>query len=237
VNLRLTAVTAVAFAFAVAPAQAAVLNANKLCYREGARADPTKTDVVAFGGGPFTPGSRVSVTRDGLPLAGTLPVNAAGFISGLTTPPIIDPAPQRSFTLVATDQANPALTGTLTRLVTQLAVTVRPSQGSPASRRRIAARGFTGGGTLYAHIRRGRRTRNVRIAAISGPCGTATARKRLWPRRTRNGVYRVQFDANPRYSAATFPAVPFRVTIRTVLRPRSRSAATAERWERTDGSG
>ncbi|MDQ4048859.1 MAG: hypothetical protein M3131_05685 [Actinomycetota bacterium] len=233
-KLRLTSLTAVAVALTASPAHGAVLNANKQCYREGARLDPTKTDVVAFGGGPFTPGGSVRVTRDGLPLAGLLPVNAAGFVSGLTTPPIIDPALQRTFTLVATDVANPALTGSVTRLVTQLAVNVRPSGGPPSTRRRISARGFTGASTLYAHIRRGRRTRTVRIARISGPCGTARARKRVFGRGAANGVYRVQFDSSRRYSAATFPAVNFRVRIRTIFRRRSASASASERWVRTD---
>lgn len=232
-TLRLTLLTAVVLALTASSAHAAVLTANKQCYREGARVDPRKTDFVAFGGGPFTPGGSVRVTRDGLPLAGTLGVNAVGLISGVTTPPIIDPSRQRTFTLVATDVANPALTGSVTRLVTQLDVKVRPGRATPGTTRRISARGFTGGTTLYAHIRRGGRTRTVRVAGLAAPCGTATARKRLFSRRAKSGVYRVQFDASRRYAAATFPAQVFRVTIRRTFR-RASAASASQHWVKTD---
>ena len=227
-KLRLILLTAVAVALAASPAHAAVLIANKQCYRE---ADPR--DPVIFTGGPFTPGGFVSVSRDGLPI-GELQATAAGVVSGiLTRPPIIDPARQRPFSLVATDQRNPALTGALTRLVSQLNVTVRPTGGRPAVRRRITARGFTGGGSLYAHVARRSRVRNVRIGRLAGPCGTLTTRKRIFRTRTRNGTYRVQFDASRRYAKGTYPKLTFRVRIFTIFRPRS-SAASAERWVRTD---
>ena len=228
-KLPLTVLTAVVVALAASPAQAAVLNANKQCYREGDLKDP-----VVFGGGPFTPGGRVNVTRDGLPV-GALQANAVGIVVGtLTRPPVIDPTKERPFTLVATDQANPALTGTLTRLVSQLDVTVRPSGGRPATRRRINARGFTGGGILYAHVVRGRSRRNVRIGGLAGPCGTLKARKQVFRKGTKNGTYRVQFDASRRYAAATYPKVTFRVRVFTIFRPRSSAASASERWVRID---
>lgn len=223
-KLRLTFLAALAGALAASPAQAAFLNANKLCYREGDERDP-----VVFAGGPFTPGGAVNVSRDGLPL-GELRANAAGNVSGiLTRPPIIDPTRERPFTLVATDATNPALTGTLTRLVSQLDVNVRPTGGRPAIRRRIAARGFTGGTNLYAHVVRGRKRRNVAIGRLAGPCGTLTARKRIFRKDTRNGTYLVQFDSNRRYSTASHPKLVFRVRIFTVLR-RSSAASASERW-------
>ena len=227
-KLRLTLLTAAAVVLAASPAHAAALIANKQCYRE---ADPR--DPVIFTGGPFTPGGFVNVSRDGLPI-GELQATAAGIVSGiLTRPPIIDPARERPFTLLATDQMNPALTGSLTRLVSQLDVTVRPTGGRPGALRRISARGFTGGGTLYAHVRRGRRGRDVRIGRLTGPCGTLTTRKRIFRARTRNGTYRVQFDASRRYATGTYPKLTFRVRIFTIFRPRT-SAASAERWVRID---
>ena len=223
-------VLATAFvAFAVAPAQAATLQANKLCYREADARDP-----VVFGGGPFSPSGSVNVTRDGLPI-GTLSATPRGFISGvITRAPIIDPARERPFTIVATDRMNPALTGSISRLVSQLDVNVRPTGGRPATRRRISARGFTGGGSLYAHVVRGRRVRNVRIGRLAGPCGTLTRRKRVFGKRTRNGVYRGQIDASRRYSATTYPSQTFRVRIFTVLRPRSSAASASQRWAGID---
>ena len=227
-KLRLTLLTVLAVALGASPAHAAVLYANKQCYRE---ADPL--DPVIFTGGPFTPGGFVNVSRDGLPI-GELQATLAGIVSGtLTRPPIIDPARERRFSLVATDQRNPALIGTLTRLVSRLDVTVRPTGGRPSATRRITARGFTGGRRLYAHIVRGRRARVVGIGPLTGPCGKVDARKRLFRERQKSATYRVQFDSSRRYSSRTYPRLAFRVRIFTILRPRA-SAAGAERWVRID---
>lgn len=228
-KLRLVVLTAVAVALVASPARAAVLTANKQCYRE---ADPR--DPVTFAGGPFTPGGNVNVTLDGMLLPRPL-VARGGIIAGaLSMAPSIAPARQRPFTLVATDQANPALTGTLTRLASQLRVTVRPSGGRPARRRRITARGFTGGGTLYAHVVRGRSRRTTRIGRVKGACGTLTARKRIFRRGARNGRYRVQFDTSRRFSSRTYPSRVFRVRIFTVFRPRASAAGVTERWRAVD---
>ncbi len=232
-KLRFTLLTVVAVALTASPAQAATLIANKQCYREGDASDP-----VRFLGGPFTPNGNVNVTRDGIPIltqeGRPLRANAAGIVAGiLTRAPIIDPVKERPFTLVATDAANPALTGTLTRLVSQLDVTVRPPGGRPATRRRINARGFTGGGTLYAHVVRGRSRRNVRIGRLTGPCGTLTARKRLFRKGARVGTYRVQFDASRGYSPRTYPQQTFRVRIFTLFRSRAGAASSAD-WLRID---
>ena len=224
-KLRLAFLAGVTLAVMAAPAEAAVLNANKACYREGDARDP-----VRFGGGPFTPFGMVNVTRDGLPI-GALQANGAGIVAGiLTRPPIIDPSKERPFTLVATDQTNPALNGRLTRLASQLEVVVRPTGGRPAIRRRIRARGFTEGGTLYAHVVRGSKRRTVRLGRLSGVCGTLSARRRIFRKRTKNGTYRVQFDTSRRYSATTYPSVPFRVRIFTIRRPTSSSASQS--WVR-----
>ena len=225
----LAALTAVAATLVASPAQAAVLNANKQCYREGDRRDP-----VIFGGGPFTPGGNVNVTLDGLLLPTPL-VARGGIIAGtLSMAPDIDPARERPFTLVATDQSNPALTGTLVRLASQLRVGVRPTGGRPDRIRRISARGFTGATTLYAHVVRGRSRRTVRIGRLRGPCGTLSVRRRVFRRGARSGRYRVQFDANRRYASTSYPSVVFRVRIFTVFRPRASAAGVGERWVAVD---
>ena len=217
--------TALSVAFAGPSAQAAVLNANKQCYREG---DPT--DPVIFGGGPFAPRGIVDVARDGLPI-GALQANALGTVSGiLTRAPLTDGARQRAFTVVATDRSNPALSGSFSRLVSRLEVTVRPTGGSPQAMRRITARGFTGGARLYAHVVRGRRVRNVAIGRVSGPCGTVTARKRLFRKRQKSASYRVQFDGSRVYVPTTNPSRIFRVKIFTTFRPRGSAASASERW-------
>lgn len=221
-KLGLAALTAVAVALIPPSAQAALLTANKQCYREGDRRDP-----VTFGGGPFTPGGRVNVTLDGVLLPQPL-LAPGGIIAGtLSMAPNIDPARERPFTIVATDQANPAMTGTLIRLASQLRVDVRPTGGRPERLRRISARGFTGGGTLYAHVVRGRSKRTVRIGRLKGACGTLTARRRVFRRGTRAGRYRVQFDTSRRYARTTYPNRAFSVRIFTIFRPR---ASTLQRW-------
>lgn len=228
-KLGLAALTAVAVALIPTSAQAAVLTANKQCYREGDQRDP-----VVFGGGPFTPGGMVNVTFDGILLPQPL-LATGGIIAGrLSNAPNIDPARQRPFTIVATDQANPAMTGTLTRLASQLRVGVRPAGGRPARVRRISARGFTGGGTLYAHVVRGRSRRTVKIGRVKGACGTLTVKRRVFRRGTRNGRYRVQFDTSRRYARTTYPSVAFRVRIFTVFRPRSSAAGPSQRWMALD---
>jgi hypothetical protein len=85
-------------------------------------------------------------------------------------------------------------------------VRVTPRNGPPSRRLRIRARGFRGGSTLWAHVRRVKRpgggpvrARTVRIGRLRGPCWTANTRKRLFRRGTPAGRYRVQFDTFRRY--------------------------------------
>ena len=98
--------------------------------------------------------------------------------------------------------------------------------------RRIRARGFTEGRTLYAHVRRNGRGKNFRLGRLKGPCGMKSVRKRLFRARAKIGVYRVQFDTRRRYSTRVTPAEglprhdPPGIQ---VAAPRPRSAF-AERW-------
>ena len=205
-----------------APAGAATLNVDKPCYQE--------REPVSLSGGPFTPNGLVRVSRDGFVFPTPLLADGAGMVSGRLTAPVIDPADERRFTLVAADGANPALTATATPLASKLSVTVRPGGGRPAVRRRIRARGFTEGGSLYAHIVRGSARRNVRIGALSGSCGRLETRRRIFRKKTKNGTYRVQFDTHRRFMRTTIPRVTFRVRIFTVFRPRTSAASASERW-------
>jgi hypothetical protein len=191
------AIASVALA-APATASAATLTVDPVrsCYLEQDR-----VFLVADG---YTPNGKVDFTRDGN-LVATLVANPAGQIQGtLRLPGLI--MGQRPLTYVATDQANPSLTAQASLLTTAVDVRVSPRNGPPNRLLRIRARGFRGGQTLWAHVRRAKRrgggpvrTRTVRIGRVRGPCWTANVRKRLFRRGTAAGRYRVQFDTFRRY--------------------------------------
>jgi hypothetical protein len=195
--LAAMAIASVALA-APAVASAATLTVDPMrpCYVEQQR-----VFLIAQG---YTPNGLVDFTRDGN-LVETLQADASGAIQGtLRLPGLI--MGQRPLTYVATDQADPARTAQVSLLTTATDVRVAPETGAPNRRLRIRARGFSGGRTLWAHVRRtGRRrggavrTRTVRVGRVTGPCWKARARKRLFRRGTAPGRYRVQFDTFRRY--------------------------------------
>jgi hypothetical protein len=191
------AIASIALA-APATASAATLTVDPVrsCYLEQDR-----VFLLADG---YTPNGMVDFTRGGN-LVDDLQANAAGQVQGtLRLPGLI--MGQRPLTYVATDQTNPALTAQVTLLTTAVDVRVTPRNGPPSRLLRIRARGFRGGQTLWAHVRRAKRrgggrvrTRTVRIGRVRGPCWTANVRKRLFRRGTAAGRYRVQFDTFRRY--------------------------------------
>jgi hypothetical protein len=146
----------------------------------------------------------IDFTRGGNPVA-SVRANAAGTFQGnLMLPGLI--MGQRPLTYVATDQTDPARTAQVSLLTTAVDVRVAPKTGLPNRLLRIRARGFRGGSTLWAHVRRVKRRgggpvrpRTVRIGRVRGPCWTANVRKRLFRRGTAPGRYRVQFDTFRRY--------------------------------------
>jgi hypothetical protein len=166
------------------------------CYREQQR-----VFLLAQG---FTPNGEVDFTREGNFIR-RLRTDASGAIQGnLRLPGVL--VGQRTLTYVATDVTDPGLTAQVSLLTTATDVRVRPRTGAPNRRLTIRARGFRGGRTLWAHVRRVKRrgggpvrTRNVRLGRVEGPCWTVRARKRLFKRTTAPGRYRVQFDTFRRY--------------------------------------
>ena len=191
------AIASVALA-APAMASAATLTVDpvRACYLEQDR-----VFLLAEG---YTPNGMVDFTRDG-DLVESVRTDAVGTFQGnLRLPGLI--MGQRPLTYVATDQADPARTAQVSLLTTAVDVRVTPRNGPPNRRLRIRARGFRGGSTLWAHVRRVKRrgggpvrTRTVRIGRLRGPCWTANVRKRLFRRGTAAGRYRVQFDTFRRY--------------------------------------
>jgi hypothetical protein len=191
------AVVSVALA-APGVASAATLTVDPVrpCYRETQR-----VFLIAQG---YTPNGKVDFTRDGNIVA-TLDAGPDGSIQGhLTLPGLL--MGRRALTYVATDQTDPARTAQVSLLTTATSVRVGPETGAPNRMLRIRARGFKGGRTLWAHVRRrgnrrggAVRTRAVRIGRVRGRCWTVRARKRLFRRSTAPGRYRVQFDTFRRY--------------------------------------
>ncbi len=106
--------------------------------------------------------------------------------------------------------------------------TLRP--GPPNRRLRVRARGFTTGKTLYAHVRKGRYRRNIKLGRLRGACRTLSVRKRFFGRRPPTGRYLVQFDTRRRFSRKT--KVGLRTYVRVYRRVRFNSAsASASRVE------
>lgn len=216
---------AVAAFAAGGPAHAATLVGDQGCYQENER-----VNVVGTG---FTPNGSVNFSRDNQAV-GALQADGSGTVRGFAFAPRISPALTRRFTLEGRDATNPAIAAAIFPFVTRFGVSVRPTGGNPARVRRIKARGFTDGRTLYAHVRRRGRGRNVRLGRLKKPCGTKSVRKRIFRRGTKPGVYRVQFDARRRYSRRAAPRVIYRVRVFRTFRNSLASGAAfglqGERW-------
>ena len=210
---------------AAAPAHAATLIGDQTCYQEN--------EPVNVTGGGFTPNGTVNFSRDNHSF-GTLTADAAGNIRGAGAAPRITPMKERRFVLEARDATNPSIAATINPLATLFGVTVRPRSGNPARSRRISARGFTEGTTLYVHVRRRGRGRNIRLGTLKKPCGTKSVRKRIFRRGAPTGTYTVQFDTRRRYRRSASPKVTYRVTIfrtfRASMASRSAFGALNERW-------
>jgi hypothetical protein len=188
---------------APAAAPAATLSVDKPCYGAGER--------VQFSGAGYTPNGSVALSVSGQQL-GLGSANPVGEFAAALGAPEID-GKQRTDVFTATDQANLSLTATVPVLLTSLNVRVTPKNGDPSKPKRIVARGFTTGKTLYAHVRRGKAKRNVRIGRLKGACKTLSVTRRLFSPDARPGLYKVQFDARRKYSADTTPQVGFLVTV------------------------
>ena len=205
---RAAAAVALATALALpAQGQAAGLTADKRCYGGG--------DRLVLRGSGFTPNSPVatSVSTRGVNLnLGDTQANANGAFGLTSSTPFVQDAARRTDTFTAIDRANPLNRAQAPVLLSRIRVRVSPRRGTPRRRVRIRATGFTTGRTLYAHIRRRGRGRNVRVGRLRGDCHSLSVRRRLF-RRADPGTYRVQFDVFRRYRQARAQRIVFSVTI------------------------
>lgn len=201
-------------------ASAATLSVDKRCY--------APNDAVKFSGGGYTPNGQVAFSVGGQQL-GVTTANTVGEVAVTLDAPSIN-GKTRTDVFTATDQTNLALTASVKVPLTSLDVKVTPKQGNPGKARRIKARGFTTGKTLYAHVKLGSKRRNVKIGKLKGACKTLNVKKKLFASDAPTGLYNVQFDTKRKYSSKTAPQVTFLVNVFQTFKLSSASAATTERW-------
>jgi fluoride ion exporter CrcB/FEX len=187
-------------------ASAAELNVSpaKRCYSSG--------ESVNLVGSGFSPLGSASITRDGSPL-GTLSTNSTGAFNGILT--LAQSSGRKTKTYTATDDASSSLTASAQITVSAVRVDLSPPNGAPGRRMKVAAKGFTTGKTLWAHVTKGKSKRTLKIGRLSGACGGLTTRRRLLPRNAPVGVHTIQFDTFRKYNRKQ--PVSYRYTI-TVTR-------------------
>jgi hypothetical protein len=219
--LAILATVAVALvAPAVATAQATLTTSpQKRCFGSG--------DRVSFQGTGFTPGGIVDFTRDGTPVAANPPITALadGTVSAGLTVFNERGVEQRSY--AAVDRTKPALTAAAPVMVSELDVDMRPLDGAPSRPRRIAAVGFTGGRTLWAHIVFKGEVRNLKVGRLKGACRNLRKRKRLFGADPAFGRHLIHFDTQRRFRRGERPAqrISFRFEIFRTSNPAARTAS------------
>jgi hypothetical protein len=204
-----------------ASAQSVMLESDRSCY--GAN------QIISLTGYGFTPDGEVTLSADGQQLG----VGYADY-DGVFTATVRAPALPFSWLplrFTATDRTYLLNRASTSVRLTSLGVQVTPTTGDPARPRRIRAHGFFNGRTLYAHIRRGSRTRNVRVGTLRGPCRRLDVVRRLFRPGVRAGAYTLHFDTNRRYFATPGGRVTYAVTIASAPKPGAAAAAGPRmRW-------
>lgn len=219
--------TAAALAATTAPAAAQVappqLAPLKPCY---VAATEEQREWIAISGTGFTPFAMVDVFVDGIQQI-TSPPPQAGFdgsLAGSVRAPFIEEG-QRTFTLRATEHDNLADSVMVSSKVTRLSVEQRPAAAATSDRVRFVGRGFTDlTKPVYAHyVFAGRSRKTVRIGLPTGDCGRFSVRRRqfTFKRSPQVGVWTIQFDQQPRYSAKASPRVPLTIRVRRTVKPQS----------------
>ena len=189
---RSLAVAAGALALAIPSAASAaelVVSPQKSCYSSG-------ESVILLGTG-FSPLGSATVTRDGS-LLGSLNTDGTGAFNGVLT--LAQNSGRQTKTYTATDNTDSSITASAQIVVSAVVVGLKPASGAPGRILRINARGFTTGKTLWAHIKRGKSKRTIRLGRLKGACGSLKTRKRLLPQNAALGVHTLQFDTFRRYN-------------------------------------
>lgn len=191
--------------------------------------------VISLTGYGFTPDGDVALSAGGQQI-GIGAADYDGLFSARLRAPAL-PFAEAALRFTATDQTyllNRA--STLVRL-TSVGVRVTPTTGDPARPRRVRARGFFTGSTLYAHVRHRNRVRNLRVGRLSGPCRRVDATRRLFPPGVDPGAYTLHFDTNRRFVREDGGAARITYAVKIAARSGARTAtasgdagARTERW-------
>jgi hypothetical protein len=195
-RLALTAALAVAAqAAAASGAGPPTIQTARPCYLAG--------QAVRITGSGFHAGDRYSVTLDHVKV-GTGTVRTGGAIGGeLSSGPAPTGSGRGLHRIIVTDHTS------------AFRATLSPASGDPRTLRvryTVDAIGLSApaGATVWLHYvdPLGQVRRSVAIGRTSGVCGSLhSIRHRLFPLAVRAGVWGLQFDLSPAYSAATRPRI------------------------------
>jgi hypothetical protein len=174
---------------ATATAQTVTLEADRPCY--GPRQPITLT------GHGFTPDGDVALSAGGQQLGIGMADYDGIFAADLRAPAV--PFEEMLLRFTATDQTYLLNRASAMVRLTSVGVRLTPRTGDPGRPRRIQARGFFGGRTLYAHVIRGDRVRNVRVGRLRGACRRVNVSRRLFRPGVDPGAYKLHFDTNRRF--------------------------------------
>jgi hypothetical protein len=178
------------------------LSPGQPCYMSGEQAQ-----LDASG---YTANSTVTGTFAGL--SGTFNTDAAGNTGALLTFPGVKGIKTETATI--TDDTNPAITASLSMLVTRRHVDVNPTHAAAGKKLRIKGYGLTGGPKVYMHIRGPHHYRSdTKIGKAHGPCGTFKTRRKIVGKGAAAGAYKVRFDHKKKYSKKTVPQTGGTLTI------------------------
>lgn len=198
-----------------------MLTSDRSCYGPN--------QVISLTGYGFTPDGDVALSADGQQLGVGMADYDGLFSASLRAPAL--PFASLPLRFTATDQTYMLNRASTSVRLISLGVDVTPATGDPTRPRRIRARGFFNGDTLYAHVRRNGQTRNVRIGDLRGACRRLDVTRRLFKAGVRAGSYTLHFDTNRRYFPAGGSRVTYAVTIAAAAHGKTASAAGAgARW-------
>jgi hypothetical protein len=192
---------------AAAPAGAATVSVQGACFIE-------QQQITTSGAG-FTPGGSVSYAFDGV-AADFSPADASGDVFTTIAAPTLDAGVLvHTFNLTATDQANPAIVGSLPVTVTKFGASIHPSKAKPSHRVKFAIRGMPPGVTIYLHYVLHRHVKTTAtLGKPAAPCGTLTIKRRYFPfDKPAAGTWTLQFDGKKHYSSTTRPAIRGKVLL------------------------
>jgi hypothetical protein len=202
---------------ASASAQYVDLEADRACYAPG--------EMVSLTGYGFTPDGDVALSAGGAHLGFGIADYDGLFRATMRAPRL--PFSQVGLRFTATDQTYRLNRASTEIQLTSLGVRVTPATGDPTRPRRIRARGFFGGRTLYAHVRRGDRVRSLRLGRLTGACRRINVTRRLFPAGVDPGAYKLDFDTNPRFLGEADSQISYAVRIAAAGGDARASAANA----------